>query len=150
MVLALMMWRSVFAVLHRRPLLRGIAVPHHHDSALDQRFLILERAFAGVIPENGVAALTGATQTDNRYVLDVGETRFHVRDRYVRRLRDPTSPECGYDQTCFYSMHKGMPEEEEIATVLLQLKNNPALFDKWAMQNGLAFKADGRVFTPAP
>ena len=40
-----------------------------------------------------------------------------------------------------------MPREEEIATVLLQLKNNPALFDKWVIRNGLAFKADGQVFT---
>jgi hypothetical protein len=42
-----------------------------------------------------------------------------------------------------------MPREEEIATVLLQLANNPALFDKWAVQNGLAFKADGQLFTRA-
>ncbi len=171
MFLALMLWRSVFAVLHRRPLLREIAAPHrHYDNALEQRLLILARACAGVIAENGfdavpdgvclsdgrsraktylrrVAALTGATQTDNRYVLDVGKTRFYVRDRYVWRLRDSTNPECGYDETCFYSVHKGMPSEEEIATVLLQLKNNPALFDKWVIQNGLAFKADGQVFT---
>lgn len=157
MFLALMLWRSVFAVLHRRPLLREIAAPHrHYDNALEQRFLMLARACAGVIAENGfdavpdgvclsdgrsraktylrrVAALTGATQTDNRYVLDVGKTRFYVRDRYVRRLRDSTNPECGYDETCFYSVHKGMPREEEIATVLLQLKNNPVLFDKWAI-----------------
>ena len=58
-------------------------------------------------------------------------------------------PERGYDEACFYSVHKGMPREEEIATVLLQLANNPALFDKWAVQNGLAFKADGQVFTRA-
>ncbi len=173
MFLALMLWRSVFAVLHRRPLLREIAAPHrHYDNALEQRFLILERACAGVIAENGfdvvldgvclsdgrsrakaylrrVAALTGATQTDSLYVLDVGKTRFYVRDRYVRRLHDSTNPKCGYEQTCFYPVHKGMPREEEIATVLLQLKNNPALFDKRAIQNGLAFKADGQVFTRA-
>jgi hypothetical protein len=174
MFLALILWRFVFAVLHRRPLLREIAAPHrHYDNALEQRFLILERACAGVIAENGfdavldgvclfdgrsraktylcrVAALTGATQTDHRcYVLDVGKTRFYVRDRYVRRLQDSTNPECGYEQTCCYPVHKGMPREEEIATVLLQLKNNPALFDKWAVQNGLAFKSDGQVFTRA-
>ncbi len=173
MFLALMLWRSVFAALHRRPLLREIAAPHrHYDNALEQRFLILERACAGIIAENGfdavpdvvclfdrrshaktylrrVAALTGATQTDNRYLLDVGKTRFYVRDRCVRRLRDSTNPKCGYDETCFYSVHRGMPREEEIATVLLQLKNNPALFDKWAIQNGLAFKADGQLFTRA-
>jgi hypothetical protein len=40
-----------------------------------------------------------------------------------------------------------MPKAEQIATALLQLKNNPALFDGWAAQNCLAFKADGQVFT---
>jgi len=44
-------------------------------------------------------------------------------------------------------VHISMPKAEEIATALLQLTNNPALFDKWAVQNGLAFKADGQVFT---
>ena len=60
-----------------------------------------------------------------------------------------TYPECACEETCFYPLHKGMPKEEEIATALLQLTNNPALSDKWAAQNGLAFKADGQVFTPA-
>src|SRR5712692_1387404 len=116
MLLALMLWRSVFAVLHRRPLRREIAAPHrHYDNALEQRFLILERACAGVIAENGfdaipdgvclfegrnraktylrrVATLTSAAQMDNRYLLDVGKTRFYVRDRYVQRLRDSTNP----------------------------------------------------------
>jgi hypothetical protein len=41
-----------------------------------------------------------------------------------------------------------MPKSEHIATALLQLTNNPALFDKWAAQNG-AFKADGQAFSPA-
>lgn len=167
-----MVWRFVFAVVHRRPLLREIAAPgRHYDDALERRFCILERACAGVIAENGfdtvsdgvclsdarrraqaylrrIVALTGATRTVNRCILDVGKTRFQVRDRYVRRLRDSANPDRGYDQTCFYSVHKGMPREEEIATVLLQLKNNPALFDKWVAQNG-AFKADGQVFAGA-
>ena len=85
---------------------------------------------------------------DNRYILDVGNTRFHVRDRYVRRLRDSTNPKCGYDETCFYCVHKAMTREEEIATVLLQLRNNPALFDRWAAECG-AYKADGQVFARA-
>ncbi len=173
MFLALMVWRSVFAVLHRRPLLRENAAPHrHYDNAVEQRFLILERACAGVIAENGfdavpdgvylfdgrnraktylrrIAALIGATQMDDAYVLDVGKVRFHVRYRYVTRLRDMTDPECAHEETCFYPVHKGMPKAEEIATALLQLTNNPALFDKWAVRNGLAFKADGQVFTRA-
>jgi hypothetical protein len=96
-----------------------------------------------------MVALTGATQMGNAYVLDVGKTRFHVRDRYVSRVREATDPKSAYEETCFYPVHKGMPKAEEIATALLQLANNPALFEKWAIQNGLAFKADGQVFTRA-
>jgi len=95
-----------------------------------------------------IAALTGATQTGNTYVMDVGKMRFHVRDRYVSRLRDMTDPGCTLEETCFYSVHKGMPKAEEIATALLQLMNNPTLFDKWVAQSG-ACKADGQAFSPA-
>ena len=94
-----------------------------------------------------IVALTGATQMGDAYVLDVGNTRFHVRERYVSRLRDVTDSKCADEKTCFYPVHKDMPKTEEIATALLQLANNPALFDKWAVQSGLAFKADGQVFT---
>jgi hypothetical protein len=96
-----------------------------------------------------IVALTGATQIGNSYFLDVGKTQFFVRAGYVRRLRDATDPKCTYEETCFYPAHKGMPKAEEIATALLQLKNNPALFDGWAAQNHVAFKADGGVFTHA-
>ncbi|MGB2900351.1 MAG: hypothetical protein WBB89_13870 [Candidatus Acidiferrum sp.] len=95
-----------------------------------------------------IVALTGATQMGNRYVLDVGTTRFHVRDRYVGRMRDVTDPKCIYEETCFYSAHTEIPKSEHIATALLQLTNNPELFDKWAAQSG-AFKADGQAFSPA-
>lgn len=163
----------LFAVLHRRNLLRETAGPHpHYDNALQRRFRILERAYAGVTAENGfdtasdelcvsdesnraekylrrIVSLTGARRMGNRYTLNVGKTIFHVRDRYVWRLPDSTNPECRYNETCFYSAHKGMPRQEEIATVLLQLKSNPALFENWVRQNGLAFKADGQVFTHA-
>ena len=96
-----------------------------------------------------IVALTGATQMGSGYALDVGTTRFQVRDRYVRRVRDITDPRCTHEQTCFYPAHKEMPKAEQIATALLQLANNPALFDRWAVQNGVAFKADGQVFTSA-
>jgi hypothetical protein len=86
---------------------------------------------------------------DDAYVLDVGKMRFHVSHRYVKRLRDTTDPECAYEETCFYPVHKGMPKAEEIATALLQLTNNPGLFDCWAAQSG-AFKADGQAFRPTP
>ena len=94
-----------------------------------------------------IAALTGATQTGSAYVLDVGKMRFRVRDRHVSRLRDITDPGCALEETCFYPVHRGMPKAEEIATALLQLMNNPALFDRWAAQSG-AYKADGQAFSP--
>src|SRR5215831_4576170 len=130
MFLALILWRYVFPVLHRRNELRETAGPHpHHDDTLQRRFRILERACGGAFAENGfdtgsdemclsdrrgraktylrrIVALTGATRMDNHYILDVRNTRFHVRDRYVRRLRDSTHAQCGYDETCFYCVHK--------------------------------------------
>jgi hypothetical protein len=170
MILALMLWRSVLAAMHQRDVLGETGL--HHGNASRRRFRISERAGARVSPQEGVhmgsheirpsdrnlraktyllriVALTGGRQTDAGYLLDVGETRFYVRDRYVRRMRDATNPECGYDETCFYCLNRAMPRAEEIASALLQLKNNPSLFDKWARENGLAFKADGEVFTRA-
>jgi len=78
-------------------------------------------------------------------VIDVGKIRFQVRHRYVNRF-DFADPNTRRQETCFYPVHKEMPRAEEIATALLQLANNPDLFDKWAAQNGQAFKADGHVF----
>jgi hypothetical protein len=95
-----------------------------------------------------IVTLTGATQRDNSYVLDVGTTRFSLRDGYVGRLRDVTDPNCIYRKTCFFCAHREMPKAEQIATALLQLKNNPALFDKWVAQSGLVFKADGTRVQP--
>ncbi len=171
--LALIVWRFVFPGLHRRPLVRAIRPQQQrHNNLLEEGFHISDPGGVAVIAGNRfenslddldpldrkdrakrylrrIVALTGATQMDDAYVLDVGKMRFHVRDRYVRRLRDMTDPECAYEETCFYPAQKEMPKGEEIATALLQLTNNPALFDKWAVQNGLAFKADGQVFTRA-
>ena len=96
-----------------------------------------------------IVALTGATQRRNIYVLNIGKTRFSVRAGYARRLQDPTDPKCRYEETCFYSSNKEVPREEQIASVLLQLRNNPALFDAWIAQRGLAFKADGQAFLSA-
>ena len=166
---ALIAWRLVFTGLRRRPLVRGIAAPQPQHSTFLRLVLNLERAGMPVITgnlENGsadvgafdrkdsartylarVVALIGATQMGNAYELTVGKTRFHVRYRYVRRMRDVTDPQCAYEETCFYPAKKEMPKSEHIATALLQLKNNPALFDRWAAQSG-AFKADGQAFRP--
>jgi hypothetical protein len=171
-LLMLTVWRLVFAALRFRPLAREVNVPQQrHRSRLRQRFhIILDRAVLGAGAANSqddvdealglitprsraqaylrrVAALTGATQMGGTYILEVGKTRFEVRDRWVSRLRDVTDPNCMYDETCFYSAHKDMPKAEQIATVLLQLKNNPELFDSWAAKNNTAFKADGQIFT---
>jgi len=169
--LALVVWRFVFAGAHRRPLTRAIAPrQQRHSDFLAEGPHILEPGGAPVIAdgllENGaddldrldpedcakrylqrIAALTGAAQMGDTYVLDVEKTRFYVRTRYVKRLRDTADPECAFEETCFYPLHKDMPLAEEIATALLQLKNNPALFDKWAAQSG-AFRADGQAFRP--
>src|SRR5713101_6706609 len=170
---ALIAWRFVFTGLRRRPLVREIsALQQQHNNVIEQGPRIFDLAGVGVIPDNRfesgsdgvhpitpkdraktylrrIVALTGATQIGNGYLLDVGTTRFHVRDRYVRRMRDVTDPKCAYEGTCFYPAHKEMPKSEHIATALLQLKNNPALFDRWAAQSG-AFKADGQAFSPPP
>jgi hypothetical protein len=93
-----------------------------------------------------IVALTGATQMGNSYVLNVGKARFHVCDRNVRRMPDGVDPTWARRETCFHPAHQGMAEVEQIATVLLQLKNNPGLFDSWACKRELAFKADGQMF----
>jgi hypothetical protein len=170
--LALTAWRFVLSGLRTGRLVREIdALQRRHNSFLDLRLHILDRGDVGVLAgylENGsagldpvarkyraqsylrrVVALTGATQMGSGYAVDVGTTRFEVRDSNVRRLRDLTDPKCPYEETCFYLAHKEMPQAEQIATALLQLKNNPALFDGWAAQKSLAFKADGQVFARA-
>ena len=159
--LALVVWRFVLVGPRRRPLLRAIALKRQrHSNLLAEGLRISGLGGVAVIAEGPlensadrakrylqrIADLTGATQVDDAYVLDVGKRRFHVRHRYVKRLRDTTDPECAYEETCFYPVHKGMPNAEEIATALLQLMNNPALFERWAAQNG-AFKADGQAFS---
>ena len=170
--LALMVWRFVFAGLRCRPWVRAIAPQQqrHNNVLLEEGLDISDPAGVAVIAGNRfenssddldpfdrkdrakrylrrIVAITGATQMDDAYIVDVGKMQFRVGYRYVGRLRDVTDPECAYEETCFYPMHKGMPKAEEIATALLQLANNPALFDKWAVRNGLAFKADGQVFS---
>jgi len=166
----LIVWRFVFSGLHRRPFVRPIA-PQRRNNPFGEDLHISYRGAAAAIAGNRlenssdrldrpdrkdparsylrrIIALTGARQMDDTYVLDVGKMRFHVRDRNVKRLRDMTDPGCPYEETCFYSVPIGMPNVEEIATALLQLKNNPALFDRWVAQSG-ACKADGQPFSPA-
>ncbi len=92
-----------------------------------------------------VVVLTDATEMGDGYLLNVGTNTFHVRDRYVRRLRGKEA-KSRYEETCFFVSNQGMPSAEQIATALLMLKNDPTLFDKWAVKNGESFKADGQIF----
>ncbi len=93
-----------------------------------------------------VVALTNATEVGDGYLLNAGTNRFHVRDRYVRRLRGVKDAKFRYEETCFFVANQGMPSAEQIATALLMLKNDPTLFDKWAVRDGESFKADGQIF----
>jgi hypothetical protein len=169
--IALIVWRLAFTGQQRRLVVREIGAPRHQDnSLLEQGLHILERA--GVVVVGGdrfehasdgvdsagwkddpktyllrIVAITGATKMGSGYALDVGITRFQVCGSCVRRVQDVNNPKNVYEETCFYTADKSMPKAEQIATALLQLKNNPALFDRWAAQCG-AFKADGQPFSP--
>ena len=121
-----------------RPLADGSDAPRKSKEQRAEAFL------------HRIMALTGAAKVDGAYILNVGNVQFQLRDRFIRRLQDPNDPKAPYEETCFYLVHNGMPKVEEIATALLHLSNNPALFDKWALQNGVAFKADGKIFDRCP
>ncbi|SRR5258707_3636944 len=169
--LVLMVWRFAFTGQQRRLMVREIGAPRQQENRFsEQRLQILERAAAVIVggdrfehASDGVdsavwkdhpktyllriVAITGATKMGSGYALDVGEARFQVCGSYVRRLQDVNNPKGEYEETCFYTADKSMPKAEQIATALLQLKNNPARFDRWAAQCG-AFKADGQPFSP--
>jgi hypothetical protein len=171
-LLAFIVWRFAFIGQERKLVIREIGAPRHQDNSFSEQSLhILERAGAVIVggdrfeyASDGVdsagwkdhpktyllriVAVTGATKMGSGYALDVGITRFQVCGSYVRRVQDVNNPNCGYEETCFYTEDKSMPKAGQIATALLQLKNNPTLFDSWAAQSG-AFKADGQAFIPA-
>jgi hypothetical protein len=89
-----------------------------------------------------IAGLTGATQADDgTYHLSVRRMRFLVDYKFVRVIshRD--------EATCFSVVaYPDIPRAEVIASALLQLKNNPRLFEKWRQRQGDAFKANGEIF----
>jgi hypothetical protein len=168
--LTLILWKFVFIGTGRGRLFGEIDAPRaRHNGLLDQGLHMLDPAGLALVarelenPADGadpfdrkyrarrylrrIAALTGSTRKGGAYALDVGTIRFEVRDGYVRRMQDVTDPKCAYEETCFYPAYKEMPKAEQIATALLQLRNNPALFDRWAVERKLAFKADGQAFT---
>ena len=79
--------------------------------------VLIDRKNRAKIYLRRIVAFTGATLMGNSYVLDVGTIRFHVRDRYVRRLRDATDPKCALEETCFYSAEN--PFHDEIGDAVL-------------------------------
>ena len=89
-----------------------------------------------------IAALTGAKQVcGERYRLTAGRMHFLVDSKFVR-LISPRS-----ESTCFsVAADPDMPSAEVVASALLQLKNNPRLFEKWREWRAHTFKANGEMF----
>jgi hypothetical protein len=168
--LALLAWRLGFLALRPRSLARAIDAREQANSIVDPCLTILWRsdteAAANNLSQSGwkglgtgskkeraeryllrIVALTGAVPMGNGYVLDIGATRFHVREGRVGQLRDLNDPDCRYRETCFFVPNREMPKAEQVGAALLQLANNPLLFEKWGVQDGLKIKADGQVFS---
>jgi hypothetical protein len=89
-----------------------------------------------------IAWLTGAKQDDDgTYHLTAGRRHFLVGSNSVR-----VASHRG-ESTCFSVVaYADIPRAELIASALLQLKNNPRLFEKWRERQGDAFKANGQIF----
>ena len=147
-------WKLAFASLHT-PLPRETA--EQHNNIMEQGLHILGQndSDGGICNAreqpaetylHRIVALTGATQRGSYYVLDVGKVQFHVRDGNVKRIPDGADPRWARWETCFHPAHQDMTAEERIATVLLQLKSNPWIFDNWSVKREVAFKADGQMF----
>src|SRR5215467_777704 len=92
-----------------------------------------------------VAQLTGAKHVrGDSYLLRAGRRNFLVDPKFVRVI--------SFDgpSTCFSVVGDvDMLSAEIVASALLQLKNNPSLFEKWKQQRGYAFKANGETFKGA-
>src|SRR5262245_37884733 len=87
-----------------------------------------------------IAALTGAKHVQgNSYVLAVARKHFLVNPKLIRLLSRRGK------STCFSLIADlDTPRAEIVASVLLQLKNNPKLFKKWRKRPGRPFKANGK------
>ena len=90
-----------------------------------------------------IVALTGARRVcGDTYFLKAGGKRFLLDHRAVRLISHS-----GGKSTCFsIPIHPYMPRQEVIASALLQLKNNPRLFEKWRKRPGYLLRADGKIF----
>jgi len=89
-----------------------------------------------------ITGLVGAEQGDDgSYHLTAGRIHFLVDYNYVSviSLRG--------ESACFSVVaYPDIPRAEMVASALLQLKNNPRLFEKWRERQGDAFKANGEIF----
>jgi hypothetical protein len=92
-----------------------------------------------------IAALTGAERVHGEsYRLAVARKFFLVDSKFVHRLSGRGK------STCFSLVADlDTPRVEIVASVLLQLKNNPKLFKKWRKRPGCPFKANGKPFRGA-
>ena len=92
-----------------------------------------------------IARLTGAEHVhDETYRLRAGRRSFLVDYKLVRVISRRG------EGTCFsVAADPDMPSAEVVASALLQLKNNPRLFEKWRQLQGYAFKANGKMFKSA-
>jgi hypothetical protein len=92
-----------------------------------------------------IARLTGAERVhDQTYRLRAGRRSFLVDYKLVRVISRRG------EGTCFsVAADPDMPSAEVVASALLQLKNNPRLFEKWRQLQGHAFKANGKMFKSA-
>ncbi len=88
-----------------------------------------------------LAALTGAKQVcGESYRLTAGRMHFLVDSKFVCAISSRS------ESTCFsVAADPDMPSAEVVASVLLQLKNNPRLFEKWRQLRGYTFKANGKM-----
>ena len=89
-----------------------------------------------------VARLTGARQIPGGgYWVRAGRRDFLVDSKFVQLLSSRRK------STCFsVATDPDTPRAEIVASALLQLKNNPRLFEKWRKQPAYLFKANGKTF----
>ena len=89
-----------------------------------------------------IARLTGAKRVhEESYWLEAGGRSFLVDYKFVRVV-SPSG-----EATCFsVAADPDTPSAEVVASALLQLKNNPKLFEKWRRLRGFPVKANGKLF----
>jgi len=88
-----------------------------------------------------ITGLVGAEQDDaGAHHLTAGRTHFLVDYNYVHVILPR-------GESTYFSVvvYPDIPCAEMVASALLQLKNNPRLFEKWRERQGDPFKANGEI-----